>query len=117
MKMKEQAGLIVDLDLCMGCFSCEVACKQELNLSGGRSGIQVITIGPQNVNGSLAMDFIPITSDECNLCRTRRQRGKIPFCVEICPTQALGFYGEAGILSRLRENGRFHLCKISQEDC
>jgi Fe-S-cluster-containing dehydrogenase component len=29
--MAKQMGLVASLELCVGCFACEVACKQEHN--------------------------------------------------------------------------------------
>jgi Fe-S-cluster-containing dehydrogenase component len=29
--MAKQMGLVANLELCVGCFACEVACKQEHN--------------------------------------------------------------------------------------
>ncbi len=37
-------GMVIDLDRCIGCQTCRIACKVEHNLETG-SGIRVDTIG------------------------------------------------------------------------
>ena len=72
-------SLFVDLDKCIGCHSCEVACKQVNNLPAGPKPINVITIGPVKIAGKLHMHFAPI---HCHHC------GK-PACIETCPVAAI----------------------------
>jgi len=110
--MAKRRGLVVNLERCIGCFACEVACKQEHNLPEGEKGISVETLGPYKVNGELAMDFVPLVTDKCDLCRDRVTTGKRPFCVEICPTQALALYDEEQILRLLRTGPRIQICKM-----
>ncbi|MBW2646046.1 MAG: oxidoreductase [Deltaproteobacteria bacterium] len=110
--MCRQIGLIANLDLCMGCFACEVACKQEHGLSEGKMGLSVVTIGPYEVEGGLAMDFVPTSLDGCDLCSERRAWGDRPFCVQVCPTKALALQTGDEVLKILLGKGRFHLCKI-----
>jgi len=76
--------LEIDIDLCDGCDSCRVACKQENDLPVGVNRIQVIRIGPRKVKGKedtygLAMDFIPVM---CLHCET-------PLCAFTCPEGAI----------------------------
>ena len=71
--------LLVDIDLCVGCFSCEVACKQEHNLPQGPRLIKVIQVGPKEVGGKLIMAFIP---KHCRHCEK-------PPCIESCPVDAI----------------------------
>jgi Fe-S-cluster-containing dehydrogenase component len=105
-------GLVANLELCMGCFACEVACKQEHNLPEGGKGIEVLTLGPYNVDGELAMDFLPMGMEECDLCADRRKEGERPFCAQICPTKALTLRREEDILRLIREKCRYHVCKV-----
>lgn len=104
-------GLVANLDLCMGCFACEVACKQEKGLAEGEKGIEVVTLGPYENGGELAMDFLPMATDACDLCAERRTKGDRPFCAEICPTKALTLQNGDELLKVLRGNGRFHICR------
>ena len=56
--MGEIYGMVADLDLCVGCYACEVACKQENKIPIGTRWIKVITIGPNKISGKLQMDFL-----------------------------------------------------------
>jgi len=75
----EKKSLLVDMDLCYGCFSCEVACKQEHGLAVGTNFIKVHQVGPTRIGGKLTMDFVPMACKHC---------GK-PACMEACPEDAI----------------------------
>ncbi len=113
--MAGQVGLVANLDLCMGCFACEVACKQEHGLAEGQKGIAVFTVGPYEVQGELAMDFVPMGTEKCDLCALRRASGDRPFCAAVCPTQALIFCSDQKLLKVLKGTPRHHICKIYRE--
>jgi len=110
--MADNRGLVVNLDRCIGCYACELACKQEHNLAVGEHGIRLHTLGPYEVDGRLATDFVPLATDECDLCVDRVADGGRAFCAEICPTQALSLRGATEILRLLRSNARIHICKM-----
>ena len=63
-------SLVIFKKDCMGCHSCEVACKQEHGLSVGPRLIRVIEKAP---------DFIPVYCHHC---------ARAP-CKEACPTEAI----------------------------
>jgi Fe-S-cluster-containing dehydrogenase component len=107
--------LAADLQRCIGCLACEVACKQERNLAEGTAGIKVLTLGPYELNGELTMDFIPVSTNKCDLCSERAKQGKRPFCAEICPTQALSLYEAEALSWLLRGDRRIHMCKVMPE--
>ena len=67
--------ILVDTDLCYGCFACEVACKQEHSLPVGTKRINVIQVGPMMVGGKLEMAFVPMKCSHCT---------KAP-CIDACP--------------------------------
>ncbi len=113
--MNRIRSLVVDLDRCTGCFACEVACKQEHKLPEGVKGIDVLTLGPFEVGGEPAIDFIPHTTARCNLCAGRVRRGRRPFCADVCPTQALSLCEGLELLQLLRSKRRIHLCKLSTD--
>ncbi|NDJ57905.1 cytochrome c nitrite reductase Fe-S protein [Enterobacteriaceae bacterium 4M9] len=69
---RDAATGIVDVnpDLCVGCQYCIVACPYRVRF-----------IHPESH-----------TADKCDFCRkTRLREGRLPACVESCPTQALTF--------------------------
>ena len=72
-------ALLVDIDLCYGCFACEVACKQEHSLPVGLHWMRVHTVGPRNVGGKLKMYFYPMHCMHCSK----------PACVAACPEDAI----------------------------
>lgn len=71
--------LFFDADECIGCFACEVACKQEHNIPPGESWIRIGKIGPRKIGEKLAMTF---TASRCRHC------GR-PSCLDECPEGAI----------------------------
>jgi Fe-S-cluster-containing dehydrogenase component len=76
---KTEQVLWVNASRCIGCFSCEVACKMEHDLPAGPRPLMVIQIGPLEHKGELMMQFQPST---CLHCAS-------PACVSACPTGAM----------------------------
>lgn len=74
----KQNILLVDLDRCIGCMGCQVACKLENNVALGSSRIRVLTVGPTGVFPDLEMYFLPVMCQQC----------EEPSCVRVCPTGA-----------------------------
>ncbi|MBN1316167.1 MAG: hypothetical protein JXA42_11880 [Anaerolineales bacterium] len=111
--MKERWGLVVLIDRCIGCYACELACKQEHNLPEGVRNVQLETIGPYELDGKLVMDFIPQAGDGCDLCATRVAAGGTAFCAEVCPTQALGLFPAQKILKLLHGKRRVQICRMA----
>ena len=73
--------IIVDLDRCWGCRTCEVACTLEHELSPGLSFIRVEEVrGSGPIPGSLqGKSDVPILCQHCD----------DPACVAACPSGAL----------------------------
>ena len=109
--MDLEQGLVVNLNRCMGCRACVAACKQERGLGPGQNGMVVWTIGPCPDASPPAMGFIPRATEHCSLCQHRTDQGLRPFCVEICPTQALSLLSPGKLLARICSGSKFHLCK------
>lgn len=85
--MMQEVVFLIDLDRCMGCRACEVACKQEHDLPVGLRRIQVIDLGPRRVDGTVCRDFVPLLCFQCS----------DPHCVAICPAKAIS-QGSSGVL-------------------
>jgi DMSO reductase iron-sulfur subunit len=73
-----QNTIVLDLDRCIGCFSCVVACKQENNIQLGAYWNKVLTIGPNGKFPDVEMYFLPVLCQHC----------EDPQCVKNCPTGA-----------------------------
>ena len=95
--------LLVDPELCYGCFTCEVACKQEHNYSEGMCGIRVdelVTVSPDKVQ----VDFVPVTTRFCDLCADRLKRGEsTTACVKHCQALCM-WYGPVSKLVKMMED-------------
>ena len=73
---------VIDVDRCVGCQSCEIACKMEHNRPPDEWGIQVQKVEPEIAGGKLY--YFPFPTDNCNLCSQRRAQGLLPSCVQHC---------------------------------
>jgi DMSO reductase iron-sulfur subunit len=80
--------LFQDAKNCIGCHSCEVACKSNKDLPVGPKVCQVLTIGPRLVDNvpKAAYIFMP-----CFHCED-------PWCVAACPTGAMQKRAKDGIV-------------------
>ena len=80
--------LVIDLDRCIGCFACEMACKQENNVPLGVHYNKVLSIGPMGKFPDLTQYFLPTVCQHC----------KDAPCVKLCPTGAT-YTREDGIVA------------------
>src|SRR3546814_15638220 len=55
-------SLMIDLERCIGCKSCEAACKQEHGLGPGEYRNKVVWLG---VATRPALDFLTVTCQHC----------------------------------------------------
>ena len=70
-----QYGMIIDLERCVGCHACTIACKAEweVPVEFGRNWVK--RLGPSKVGNELASTYYP---GLCNHCAK-------PPCVDVCP--------------------------------
>lgn len=73
--------LLIDIDSCVRCHACEIACRQEHDLTAETASCwcRVVTVGPRQVNGKLHMDFVPAMCRHCS----------DPLCSAVCPNEAV----------------------------
>jgi Fe-S-cluster-containing dehydrogenase component len=85
--------LLVDIDRCIGCFACEIACKDENDLAPGIRRIKVNSIDVGDYNRF----YVPVFAldqrgkEGCTLCPQLQAEGRKPACVHNCLTNALHF--------------------------
>ena len=81
-------SLMFDLERCIGCKSCEAACKQEHGLGPGEFRNRVVWLGDEN---EAALDFLTITCQHCER----------PACLRACPVnpKAISKDPETGVVS------------------
>lgn len=107
----ERQALLVDWDRCVGCFTCEVACKQE----HGEKRIHVNMLGPvHGKDGETRMEAIPLATQSCDLCQSRLARGEDPACVNACPTKALIITSIEDAITHIR-SGQHQLCAVGSK--
>jgi tetrathionate reductase subunit B len=78
MRAMAKYAMVFDLNKCIGCRACVIACKAEWGLQSVKSRCWVKPIGPENTPLGLASTFYV---GLCNHCDE-------PSCIKECPTSA-----------------------------
>lgn len=73
-----QLSIALDLNRCVACLSCVVACKMENNIRLGSYWNRVFRVGPTGKFPDVEMYYLPVL---CQHCET-------PECTKVCPTGA-----------------------------
>ncbi|MDR2715171.1 MAG: 4Fe-4S dicluster domain-containing protein [Coriobacteriaceae bacterium] len=103
--MSKQMAFYVDTSVCVGCKTCEIACKDEKNLSVGPRPRYVRALmggswKADEKNPTVLRQDIPVfsyhVSISCNHCAN-------PFCVAVCPAGSMQKDEETGIVSNDHE--------------
>ena len=84
----KQYCLVIDLDRCIGCMACTVACKLENDVPLGSNRMVVKQVGPTGTYPDLEMYFLPAVCQQCEK----------PTCAEVCPTGACYKNSEDGVI-------------------
>lgn len=76
-------AIVTDLNRCVGCLACMVACKAVNNVPIGSYWNKVLRIGPSKKAGAASardveMYYLPVGCQHC----------ENPECVKVCPTEA-----------------------------
>ena len=76
-------ALLIDYEFCSNCHTCEVLCKIEHGLGeGAANGIKVYEVGPWQIEGDKwQLWYMPVPTDQCDLCAERTAKDKLPICV------------------------------------
>lgn len=123
-------AIVVDLDRCIGCFGCEVACKMENGIALGERWNKVIIEGPFGTFPDIEQYWLPTMCQQCadapceQVCPTgatyRDEDGVVQvdkticigcmLCMSACPYDARSFNKAEGVV------GKCTLCKqLSQK--
>ena len=105
--------ILVDLQRCIGCWTCSLACKVAYDLPDEEYWLTVRTLGsgegidrPAGVWPYLHMSWLPVYSKSCIKCPQRLKEGELPYCVNSCPCDALSMGEEAvAKAEELRDRG------------
>jgi Fe-S-cluster-containing dehydrogenase component len=97
-------GLLINYEYCTGCYSCEVACRNEKELPLDAWGIKLTEIGPWELEPEKwEWDYVPVPTDHCDLCVDRVAEGKKPACAHHCLAQVMEFGTLQELAKRARE--------------
>ncbi len=80
--------LMQDMEMCVGCKSCEVSCKTNKNLPPGPALCRLFTFGPVDENGVPKLRFVFMPCFHC----------EFPWCMSVCPTGAVQKRASDGIV-------------------
>lgn len=84
-------GMVIDLNKCMGCHTCSIACKMQNNVPDGMLWNRVVSPGDEGLDSAQGIfpnvkrKFIPIACQHCD---------NAP-CEKVCPVGAT-YYDENG---------------------
>ncbi|KTE92420.1 4Fe-4S ferredoxin [Desulfitobacterium hafniense] len=87
-------GMAIDLNRCMGCHTCAMACKTENNQPDGLWWNWVMTVGGEEMDTpagkypNLKMQFLPMNCQHC----------ENPPCIKACPVGATYKRAEDGLV-------------------
>jgi Fe-S-cluster-containing dehydrogenase component len=95
--------LYADIDRCVGCHACEVACRQEFSFPLEETRIRILETEPEKVGERITAYFIPVVTDKCVLAKTKNM--ETPACVSACPTQAIT-YSDISKITKLTQKGK-----------
>jgi len=98
--------LLIDVDACVRCFACEVACREEhgLGVETRSRWMRVMTVGPRKLGEKLHLDFVPVPCLHC----------PDPACAKACPKGAIS-RGEDGLV--LVDEERCSGCRLCVSAC
>lgn len=102
-----QYGLMIDYEWCTGCYSCEVACRNEHSLPLDKWGIKLTEIGPWKVGDrKWEWNYIPVPTDLCDMCADRVAKGKKPACVHHCQALCMEYGTIEELSKKMSEKGK-----------
>ena len=109
--MNAKHAILVDVDKCIGCYTCAVGCHQWHEADGNTNKmLEVYKVGPVEVDGKMKTDYFVKMTENCEIgkcCETNQ-----PLCVEFCPVNALTYCNQKEMLSLLGGDGRYQVSAV-----
>ena len=100
-------ALLIDYGWCSGCHSCELACRNELELGVGEWGIKILEDGPRLLkDGTYEWNYVPVPTSLCNGCAQRVSEGRAPACVQTCQGKVMYYGTPQEMASKMEEIGQ-----------
>ncbi len=105
--MSEKVGVLVDLEMCVGCYACQSACTMKNQLPVGKTYLRVVNCKPERVDGKLKMFMSPVPNnlERCAECVDAAEDGRGP-CAKVCLASALDIAPASKILAEAELLGR-----------
>ena len=101
-QLSSRRGLLIDYEYCTGCYTCEVACKQEHNYPVGKWGIKVSEIVLETFD-KVTVSYLPFPTDLCDLCARRTSQQELPACVKHCQANCMIYGPIASLVSTMED--------------
>ena len=106
-------SILCDVNLCVGCWTCSLSCKQAYGLGDDEYRLFIRTIGGGQIDTpggkwpNLYMKWMPVYTEKCVAGAGCADTDDEPYCVFNCPADALS-YGdlddsESAISKRVEE--------------
>lgn len=103
-----QYALMIDNEYCTGCHSCEISCRNELDLPIGQWGIRLLELGPWKLMDGKHWEhrYMPVLTSYCNLCSDRLSREEVPACALHCLASVIDYGTVEELAIRMAVKGK-----------
>lgn len=99
-------AMMIDLDDCLGCFGCEVACRETHRYPYDEDWMRVVRREPFVIDGRLRQyHLVAPVLDKCSACYADNPN---PLCVTGCTTKAI----KIGTLEDMVEEAKGRHCVV-----
>lgn len=100
----KKVGMLLNQDRCIGCFSCQAACRDVNRYSYDEQWMRVVRLDPYYVDGKLRQYHLVAPSlDKCALCY---EKDNSPLCTRVCAGKALFVGPVESLLDIMANNNR-----------